>query len=464
MRKLHKVIANARLHAFYRSNAVAFAEDLLGFHPEDRQLPVFDTEANRGILCCSRQWGKSTTIAARALHHATTRPGALIVLCAPTLRQTNELLNKIVAFARSLYLPRRRDGHNRVSLAMPNGSRIVGIPADPDTTRGFSAVSMLLIDEAARVADDVYNALTPFLARSGGALWVMSTPHGRRGFFNQIWSANDQSWRRVFSTVDDCPGIPRDFVERERREKPEADFLEDYYCVFSDSNDQFFSTDDVEAAFRADIPALFESDAHRFGTTRLHYYIGLDLGQRRDHTALAVLELHTLNTGGIDPVTAEWRTQTTLQVRHLELLPLQTPYTDVVGRIRNLVTQGPLRGSSTLVLDATGAGLPVFDFVRRDIGQLPSPRPHIIPVSITSGNVPTVANGLNNVPSRALMSNLQILLQNRALTISTRLPQANTLRTELVEARPGAHCGDLAMAVSLAAWKARLPQALPRAA
>ena len=69
------------------------------------------------------------------------------------------------------------------SLELPNGSRIVGLPANDDTVRGYSGATMLLIDEAARVPDAMYAAVKPMLATTSGEMWLMSTPHGKRGFF-----------------------------------------------------------------------------------------------------------------------------------------------------------------------------------------------------------------------------------------------------------------------------------------
>jgi hypothetical protein len=53
------------------------------------------------------------------------------------------------------------DGDNTISLEFPNQSRIVGLPGNETTTRGFSAVSLLLVDEASRVSDDLYKAIRP---------------------------------------------------------------------------------------------------------------------------------------------------------------------------------------------------------------------------------------------------------------------------------------------------------------
>ncbi len=433
-------------------NVTRFAQQHLGFSPEPHQLPVLESTASRGILCCSRQWGKSTIISVKSLHRALFSPGSLIVICAPTMRQSNELLAKIKNLAARVSTSRlRTDGHNRVSLVLDNGSRIVAIPADPDTTRGFSSVGMLLIDEASRVPDSVFHALTPMLARSAGDIWLLSTPHGRQGFFHQLWHSPDPAWFRFFNTVDDCPNIPRDFLDRERSQKPEADFLEDYYCVFQDTASQLYASDDVRAAFSSGVGPLFASSAMRSGSTRLHYYLGLDLGQRRDYTAIAIVEYHAFNTGEFDLLRAAWKTASTRHLRYLRRLPLQTSYQEVVENLSNLVSRAPLSGNTTIVMDATGPGLPVLDFIRKArLG------PRIVPVSITGAGSPGHNNGLETVPKRALVSHLQLLLQSRKLAISKSLDLAPALEHELVSARPESHHGDLATALALAAWRIRL--------
>ncbi len=56
------------------------------------------------------------------------------------------------------------DGHNDISLELPNGARIIGLPENAAKVRGFSAVALMLIDEAAQVADGTYKSLRPMLA------------------------------------------------------------------------------------------------------------------------------------------------------------------------------------------------------------------------------------------------------------------------------------------------------------
>ena len=86
-----------------------------------------------------------------------------------------------------LGFPLRGDGDNKISLPFPNGWRIVGLPGMDGTVRGFSAVSLMLIDDASRVEDSMYKALRPMLAVSDGDLWLMTTPCGQQGFFYEAW-------------------------------------------------------------------------------------------------------------------------------------------------------------------------------------------------------------------------------------------------------------------------------------
>jgi hypothetical protein len=101
-------------------------------------------------LNCTRQWGKSTIAAAKAVHRAFTQDKSLVLVASPTDRQSAEFIRKAREMVVTLGIRPRGDGDNQTSLLFPNGSRIVGLPGMEGTVRGFSAVSLLLIDEAAR--------------------------------------------------------------------------------------------------------------------------------------------------------------------------------------------------------------------------------------------------------------------------------------------------------------------------
>jgi hypothetical protein len=225
----------------------------LGFAADAQQAAVLNSKAKRGILNCSRQWGKSTVLAVKAVHRAWTVAGVTILVASPSERQSGEFLRKAAEFLGRLGVKRRGDGDNSSSLALPNGSRIVGLPGTEGTVRGFSAVSLLLIDEAARVPDAVYKSLRPMLAVGNGDLWMMSTPWGKRGFFYETWAYGD-GWERHTAPATACARIPAEFLEEERRELGSRWFAQEYLCEFVDDGAGWFGRDLVEEAFSGDEP------------------------------------------------------------------------------------------------------------------------------------------------------------------------------------------------------------------
>src|SRR6202163_291100 len=160
------------------TNAVEFSRERLGFMPDAQQEMVL-LGGRRGIVNCTRQWGKSTVTAAKAVHRAYSAPGSLTLVVTPCARQSGEFLRKAEEFVRKLGIKVRGDGDNEISIAFPNGSRIVGLPGNEATSRGYSA-SLLLLDEEARVDDQMYRAMRPSPAVANGDLWLMSTPYGGR--------------------------------------------------------------------------------------------------------------------------------------------------------------------------------------------------------------------------------------------------------------------------------------------
>lgn len=227
---------------------MVFVRTRLGFEPDNQQTEVLRSEAKRGILNCSRQWGKSTVMAAKAVHRAFTRRGCTVLVASPGQRQSGEFIRKARDFLARLGLSPRGDGFNGNSLLLPNGSRIIGLPGTEATIRGFSAVSLILIDEAARVPDDMYRALLPMLAVHNGDLWLLSTPNGKRGFFYECWAYGGETWHRVSVPATDCPRISRDFLEAQRGEQAPDHFQQEYMCQFIGSGAGVFSRELLERA------------------------------------------------------------------------------------------------------------------------------------------------------------------------------------------------------------------------
>jgi hypothetical protein len=132
----------------------------------------------------------------------------------------------------------------------------VGLPATEGTVRGFSAVTMLVVDEASRVRDEVYSALRPSLARSKGDIVLLSTPKGRRGFFYREMTEADEKgrWLRHTGQVTECPQIPEDFLEQERA-RGEAFYKQEYLCEFVESGRYLFDEKLVNGMEARDLEA-----------------------------------------------------------------------------------------------------------------------------------------------------------------------------------------------------------------
>jgi hypothetical protein len=235
-------------------DAAGWVRRHLGFEPDPKQTAVLSTGIQRGILNCTRQWGKSTIAAAKAVHQAATCAGSLTVVVSPSARQSAEFVRKAAGFMRRLGVKTKGDGDNEISLAFPGGSRIVGLPGTEATVRGFSAVSLLLVDEAARVDDELYLAVRPMLAVSGGAMWLMSTPFGKRGFFYEAWNGGD--WEKIRVPATECPRIPREFLEDERATMGERWFRQEYLCEFTETASGVFDPDLVERAISHEFEPL----------------------------------------------------------------------------------------------------------------------------------------------------------------------------------------------------------------
>jgi phage terminase large subunit-like protein len=213
----------------------------------------------RALLLCSRQSGKSTTTAAIGLHQAVYTPGSLTLLTAPSQRQSKELFAKMWSFYRAIGQPVRVQAKSALRVRFANDSRIIALPGTEKNIRGFSDVDLLILDEAARIEDALYEAVRPMLAVSGGRLAALTTPWGKRGWFYHAWTDPQQEWHRVRVTADECPRISEAFLKEERRELGQWLYRQEYQCEFVDTMDQLFRSEDIDRAFDPDVKPLFES-------------------------------------------------------------------------------------------------------------------------------------------------------------------------------------------------------------
>ncbi len=229
-----------------------------GIVPDVWQSDLLRSRAKQMILLCSRQSGKSTVSSILAIHEAIYQPNSLILLLSPSLRQSQELFRKLKDVYNELDSPTLPQTIEESALRteLDNGSRIIALPGKEATIRGFSGVSLLIVDEASRVPDELYQAIRPMLAVSGGRIILLSTPFGKRGFFYSEWT-DGVDWMRTKITANECPRIDKAWLERERKMIGDWWYQQEYMCEFVETDDQVFSYDDIQAALDSSIKPLF---------------------------------------------------------------------------------------------------------------------------------------------------------------------------------------------------------------
>lgn len=202
-----------------------------GIEADPWQKDVLLAKDRQTLLNCCRQSGKSTVISALALHEALFTPGATVLLLSPGQRQSGELFHKVVGNYNAIGRPLKAQYETQLKMELTNGSRIICLPGKEETIRCYSP-TLLVIDEASRVPDDLYRSVRPMLAVTKGRLVALSTPFGQRGWFFDEWEGAGD-WKRVKVTWRDCPRISADFIAEERRSMGEAWVSQEFECLFT---------------------------------------------------------------------------------------------------------------------------------------------------------------------------------------------------------------------------------------
>jgi len=215
------------------------------------------------------------------------------------------------------------------------------------------------------------------------------------------------------------------------------------------------------------------------------YYLGLDLGQMNDYTALTLLEepLYVpdpdtafklnipgdqygwlspdiLNKPQRDKVRRlQYKPLPVLSMRHLHRFHRGTPYTEIVRHVQQLLQRTPVVDDVALIVDATGVGRGIIDMMRQQ-GMKP------FCITITGGKTVTAKGYEYHVPKHDLIMAAQLLLQSQRVKIARSLPDAETLTNELLNyqikitdnanatynARGDSAHDDLVLAFALAGW------------
>lgn len=229
-----------------------------GLMPDPWQAQLLRSTGRRVLLNCCRQSGKSTATAALALHAALYAAPALVLLLSPSLRQSQELYRKVGTQYRALGRPVATVAETTTHLELVSGSRIISLPENEATLRGYSGVTLLIIDEAARVDDATYDAVTPMLGASHGRLIALSTPWGKLGWWHDRWTNGGARWERYEVPVTTAEIASRTDAEtlEEARSRGQWHYQQEYMCQFGEREDSVFSFEQIQRAITPTLAPL----------------------------------------------------------------------------------------------------------------------------------------------------------------------------------------------------------------
>jgi hypothetical protein len=162
-----------------------------GINPDPVQQQLLTTQSNRVLVNCCRQWGKSSLTSIISLHAAIYSAPAMIVIVSPSMQQSTEVYKKCHDYWQKIPGAPRANQESLTRLQLENGSRIISLPGSEKTVRGYSGATVVVVDEASRVPDEMLAAVRPMLATTSGRFFALSTPNGNAGWWYEAWARGE---------------------------------------------------------------------------------------------------------------------------------------------------------------------------------------------------------------------------------------------------------------------------------
>ena len=234
---------------------VLLARDL-GIEPDPWQARLLIERPKRVLCLCARQVGKTATAIILTEHVALYEPGSLCLIVSPSQRQSGEVFRRLMLAHSKLKDVPELVAESALRAEYANGSRVLALPGTERTVRGYCAARLVVLDEAARIDDELMAALRPMLATVDGSLIQLSTPAGRRGEFHRAWTEGE-GWTRFRIPASECPRLSKAFLDEEKRELGPLLYRQEYELEFLDDSEALFTLDIVARAFSPEVEPLW---------------------------------------------------------------------------------------------------------------------------------------------------------------------------------------------------------------
>ena len=331
------------------------------------------------ILMWSRQTGKSFVISLWATFRALEKKNHTILIISPTERQSKNLMNKVKMHIKALKLISESEVSfdefkvfiddtelTVLETRFPNGTTIVGLPANPDGVRGYSGD--VIMEESAFFKDGygVYQAVFPSITRKKDYKFiVISTPKTKHDIFGHLWqmSQDNPRWYRQKLTIYDAvnKGLDIDIEELKEGVPTEDIWKQEYLCEFLEEDEYLLPYELIHSCTQENIEA---------NITRLdgEFYLGIDIGRRKDLTVLSFIE----------------KVGSKLILRKLEVLK-NIPFSRQLQFIENFM---PF--VKRVAIDETGIGMQIAEELKDKYGS------KVIPVYFTNKSKDELATKLKS--------------------------------------------------------------------
>lgn len=222
--------------------------------PDPWQVEVLKDTVSSWILNASRQSGKTEVVAGKVLWELLCC-GSFVLVVSRSQDQALEFHRRVMGLYYRLPLVEPTEDPTKSQLLLQNGARLLCLPNNEATVRCYSKVDLLVLDEAARVPDNLFGAVRPMLAVSGGRTVALSTPFGQRGWFHKEWTEG-RHWQRKEIPWWSCPRIPKSFINDEREKHGELWVRQEYGCEFLSIEESYFNVEAFGELIDADLEVI----------------------------------------------------------------------------------------------------------------------------------------------------------------------------------------------------------------
>jgi len=339
----------------------------------DYQNELFSCNGDYRIVNKARQIGISTAIAMEALYKAIWFPHTTILFVSTGDRASRELMKKLKLLLSSMenfefeikteggikYITNITTADTKTIIELKNKSRVMSLPNNPDTVRGFKA-DEVYIDEHAHFENpkEIWEAVLPSITR-GGKITIVSTPRGKVGEFWRLWDESQRGENQFirFKFPKDRVKIPKilEKIDENKKVMSELQFKQEYECEFLDEAISMFPYELINPCVKKKIESIYNI------RTLNPIYVGIDFGALRSSTVIIIAEKHE-KKWIIRPPIKEFLGRKRTMGEETE-----ADYRPQLNYIGNLIFSiKPTR----VFVDSTGYGLKLLDELRVKYGGL----------------------------------------------------------------------------------------------